>query len=174
MEIYYINSDEFLKTHDSDFLRKYTDGCEFKSMKRFVQHALGRYLIKTAAQEIYRIENTEITIENDKPKFKHGGICFSISHSGKYIAAAFDRAECGLDIEEMKPRDLEALSKRYEREFTSTEDFYKFWTEYEAEIKLQQSPQAKYSAVFQKDFMLTVVSADSTFSQPSCISRFDA
>ena len=173
MEIYYINSEEFLKTHDSEFLRKYTDGCEFKSMKRFVQHALGRYLVKTVAAKIYGLDNTEITIENDKTKFKNGGICFSISHSGKYISAAFDKNECGLDIEEMKPRDLDSLSKRYEREFATIEDFYKFWTEYEAEIKLQSPPANKYSCKFQENFMLTVVSADSTFLQPSCISHYD-
>lgn len=118
--------------------------------------------------------DTEIIVENDKPKFKNGGMFFSISHSGKYVAAAFDNVACGLDIEEMKPRDFEALSARYNKDFQNTEDFYKFWTEYEAEIKLQQKTQASYSCVFQDDFMLTAVSANPAFSQPSCISRFDA
>lgn len=174
MEIYYINSEEFLKSHDTDFLRRFTDGREFKSVKRFVQYSLGRYLVKSAAKKIYSMADTEIIVENDKPKFKNGGMFFSISHSGKYVAAAFDNAACGLDIEEMKPRDFEALSARYNKDFQNTEDFYKFWTKYEAEIKLQQKTQASYSCVFQDDFMLTAVSANPAFSQPSCISRFDA
>lgn len=173
MEIYYINSEEFLKTHDTNFLRKYTDGKEFKSMKRFVQYALGRFLVKSAAKNFYDLTDTDIIIENDKPKFKNSALQFSISHCGNFVAAAFDKTDCGLDIEEMKPRDFEALSKRYEKNFETSEDFYKFWTRYEAEIKLQQKTQAEYTCVFQDKFMLTVVSADSTFSQPSCISRFD-
>lgn len=173
MEIYYINSEEFLKSHDTDFLRRFTDGREFKSVKRFVQYSLGRYLVKSVAKKFYIMADTEIIVENDKPKFKNGGMFFSISHSGKYVAAAFDNVACGLDIEEMKPRDFEALSARYNKDFRNTEDFYKFWTEYEAEIKLQQKTQASYSCVFQDNFMLTAVSVNPAFSQPSCISRFD-
>lgn len=173
MEIYYINSDEFLKNHDSEFLRKYSDDQEFKSMKRFLQFSIGRFLVKSAAQKIYNLSDVEIVIENDKPKFKNNQLYFSISHCKNFIVAAFDNQNCGLDIEIMKPRDLDALSKRYEREFNSIEEFYKFWTEYEAEIKLQQKTQGKYSCVFQDKFMLTAVSSDSTFSQPSCISRYD-
>lgn len=173
MEIYYINSEEFLKFHDYAFLRRYTDGREFKSMKRFVQFSLGRFLVKNVAEKFYHVDDLEIVIENDKPKFKSKEICFSISHSGNFIVAAFDKYECGLDIEEMKPRDLSGLSKRYDKEFNSLEDFYRFWTEYEAEIKLQQKTQAKYSCVFQDKFMLTAVSQNPTFSEPSCISRFD-
>ncbi len=159
MEIYYINSENFLKTHDTDFLKKFAGEKEFKSMKRFVQHSLGRYLVKTVAEQVYAVVNTEILIENDKPKFKNSSLNFSISHSGKYIVVAFDEEECGLDIEEMKTRELEPLSKRYEKEFLTLEDFYKFWTNYEAEIKLQQPAKWSHSEVFQTDFMLTAVSA---------------
>lgn len=173
MEIYYINTDEFLKTHDTEFLRKYTDGKEFKSLKRFTQFTIGRYLVKTAAKKLYSMADTEIIIENDKPKFKNGGMFFSISHSANFVAAAFDVLECGLDIEEMKPRDFEALSKRYNKNFKTAEDFYKFWTAYEAEIKLQQKGQSVFSCVFQDRFMLSAVSVNPVFSKPSCISRFD-
>lgn len=174
MEIFYINSEQFLKNHDSDFLRKYADGKEFKSMKRFVQYSLGRFLVKSAAKNFYGLSDTEIEIVGEKPRFKEGGIFFSISHSANYIAAAFDTAECGLDIEEMKQRDFDSLAQRYNKDFHSVEDFYKFWTEYEAEIKLQQKTQGKYSCVFQDNFMLTAVSANPTFSQPSCINHYDA
>ncbi len=160
MEIYYINTDEFLKTRDTDYLLRYAEGREFKSFKRFTQFAMGRFLVKTVAKKLYGLADTEIVIENDKPKFKNGGIFFSISHSGNFVAAAFDTAECGLDIEEMKQRDFEALSARYDREFHTAEDFYKFWTEYEAEIKLQQKAADSYSCVFRQNFMLTAVSGN--------------
>lgn len=168
MEIYYINSEEFFKQHDTDFLRKYAEGKEFKSVKRFIQYSIGRYLVKSVAKKFYEISDTEIIIKNDKPEFKSGEIKFSISHSGKYIMAAFDNTECGLDIEEIKPRDINALSNRYNKEFATLEDFYKFWTEYEAEIKLQQKPISAYSTVFKNDYMLTVVSDKIISSQPSC------
>lgn len=159
MRIFFINSQDFLKTHDTDFLRQYAGGREFKSTKRFIQFALGRYLVLSVAKGFYGLDNTEIIIENEKPKFKNNGLYFSISHSGDYVAAAFDEHECGLDIEEMKPRDLEPLSKRYEKDFHSIEDFYKFWTEYEAFIKLQSEKICgRHTCVFQENYVLTVVS----------------
>lgn len=173
MEIYYINSDEFLKKNNKTFLEKYTDRHDFKSEKRFIQHSLGRFLVKNVASKVYGAANIDIIVKNNKPQFANNSLHFSISHCGRYIAAAFDDAECGLDIEEIKPRSLEALSKRYEKDFATLEDFYKFWTEYEAEIKLQQKTQGKYSCVFQNDYMLTVVSVSPISSQPSCINFLD-
>ncbi len=159
MEIYYINTTEFLKTHDTDFLRQYAGGKEFKSLKRFTQYTIGRYLVKSVAKKIYNIPNTEIIIKNDKPKFKFGGLHFSISHSEDYVAAAFSSVECGLDIEIMKPRNFEALSERYNKEFQTEEEFYEFWTKYEAEIKLQQRMKWSFSQVFQDEYMLAAVSS---------------
>lgn len=158
MKIFYINTDEFLKAHDAEFLQNYAEGREFKSQKRFVQFTLGRYLVKNAAKEVFRVEDTEIVIEDDKPRFKNASLYFSISHSKNFVAAAFDEVECALDIEEMKPRDFAALGERYGREFKSSQEFYEFWTEYEAGIKLHAVPCGKFSQVFQKNFMLTAVS----------------
>ena len=169
MEIYYINSEKFLKTHNIDFLHQYADNKEFKSQKRFIQYTLGRYLVKTAGEKIYNLPDTTIEIQNKKPKFKYGNIKFSISHSSKIIATAFDKFECGLDIEEMKPRNLNELSKYYEQKFETQEDFYKFWTENEATIKLQQKAKIKYSKIIENKYMLTVVSSDEKFSEPTDI-----
>lgn len=168
MELFYINSEEFLHTHDLDFLKTYAEGRTFKSEKRFVEFAIGRYLVKTAAEKFYGIKNTEIVIDNSKPEFKSGGIYFNISHSGGIVMAVFDDKPCGLDIEEIKPRDFKKLSSRYNKNFETAEDFYKFWTELEAEIKLQKSVQSKYTCIFKDRFMLTVVSSGAISSQPSC------
>lgn len=158
MRIFYIDTDEFLKNHDYEFLRQYSENREFKSEKRLIQYSVGRYIVKTVAKEIFKIPDTAIIVENEKPKFKSGGIYFSISHCENIVAAAFDTAECGLDIEKIKPRDFNALAERYNKKFTSAEDFYRFWTEYEAEIKLGKSITSKYSCIFLETFMLTAVS----------------
>lgn len=169
MKIYYVDKNEFLKHYDKSFLQKFSDGHEFKSEKRFFEYSIGRFLVKSVAEKVYGLTDTEIIIQNNKPKFKTTDLKFSISHSGNYVAAVFDREDCGLDIEEIKPRNLEAMSARYEKEFQTLEDFYRFWTKYEAEIKLQQKTQDKYSCVFQDNYMLTVVSANTISSPPSCI-----
>lgn len=157
MNIYYINSDEFLKKYDTNFLRQYVGGQEFKSLKRFIQHSIGRYIVKTVGENVYRIKSPQIIIENNKPKFQNNNINFSITHCGKYIAVAFDKNECGLDIEEIKSRDLEPLSKRYGKDFSTLEDFYIFWTKYEAEIKLQKTAKWSHSEIFQNNYVLTAV-----------------
>lgn len=159
MNIYYINSDEFLKKYDTNFLRQYVGGQEFKSLKRFIQHSIGRYIVKTVGENVYRIKPPKIIIENNKPKFQNNNINFSITHCGKYIAVAFDKNECGLDIEEIKSRDLEPLSKRYGKDFSTLEDFYIFWTKYEAEIKLQKTAKWSHSEIFQNNYVLTAVTA---------------
>ncbi len=173
MKIYYLDKNEFFKHYDKSFLQKFSDGQDFKSEKRFYEYTIGRFLVKSVAEKVYNLSDTEIIIQNNKPKFKTANLHFSISHSGHYIAVAFDSADCGLDIEEIKSRNIAGLLRRYEKDFNTLEDFYKFWTEYEAEIKLQQKTQDKYSCVFQNNYMLTVVSANPISSPPSCINFLD-
>ena len=91
MELFYINSQEFLHTHDLDFLKSYLEGRSFKSEKRFVEFALGRFLVKTAAEKFYGIKDTAIVINNSKPEFEHGGLHFSITHSAGVVMAVFDK-----------------------------------------------------------------------------------
>lgn len=168
MELFYLNSKEFLHTHGLDFLKAYAEGRSFKSEKRFVEFALGRFLVRTAGESFYGIENSEIVINNSKPEFKEGKIHFSISHSAGIVMAAFDKNPCGLDLEIMKPRGFKALSERYGKVITEAEEFYAFWTELEAEIKLQKPVKGKFTQKFQDKFMLTVVSSEAISSQPSC------
>ena len=88
MDIYYINSDEFLKKYDTNFLRQYVDGQEFKSLKRFIQHSIGRYIVKTVGENIYGIKNPKIIIENEKPKFQNrGGAGSDIKNSYRRTSA---------------------------------------------------------------------------------------
>ncbi len=169
MELFYINSQEFLHTHGLDFLKDYAEGRNFKSEKRFIEFTLGRFLVKTVCKKFYEINDDEIIINNSKPEFKSGKIHFSISHSSEIIMAAFDKKPCGLDLEIIKPRDFKAISARYDKFIETAEEFYSFWTALEAEIKLQNSVKGKFTTKFQDKFMLTVVSSDVISSPPSCI-----
>ena len=72
---------------------------------------------------------------------------------------AFDKNPVGADVEEMKERNYKEIFERYnyKGQDISKETFYKFWTEYEAGIKLQGTPKTKISTEIEKNFMLTVV-----------------
>lgn len=158
MQIFYIKKDEFQNLFDRNFARQYAD-IDFKSEKRFYEHAIGRYLLKTVAKDCYNLNDTEIiTLENGKPVFKNSKLCFSLSHSKNIITACFSDYPCGIDTEFMKNRDLEKLSLFFRKTFKTSEDFYKFWTLKEAEYKIDGTVSGSYCTVFEKQYMLTVVS----------------
>ncbi len=173
MKFFYINSDDFLKSYNFEFLQQFTDGKNFQTPKRFIQYSIGRYLIKSVGKNHFGISDTAIEIINNKPKFKHSNIKFSISHCQKYVAAAFDNIECGIDIEEIKPRNLNDLSELYNQSFNSLKDFYTFWTKGEAKIKLQQEVKWEYSAIFKNKYIFTVVSANPKCEKPSLINYLE-
>ena len=171
MKVFYIDIDEFKKNHKKDFLLPYNDK-NFKTEKRFYEYTTGRYLIKNAAKKYYDIKNTEIiTNEKGKPYFKNNEIYFSISHSNNIVIACFDKTPCGIDLEFIKKRDLIKLSKHYNVEFKTLDDFYKFWTIKEAEYKLNQKAKTIYTKQF-KNFFLTIAS-DRIFNEDIEILNFD-
>lgn len=134
MKVFYTYIDEFKAKYDKNFLIPYADK-EFKNEKRFYEHAIGRYLVKETAKQ-YEIKDTEITTDtNGKPAFKNTDLYFSISHSENIVVACIDKKPCGIDIEYIKQRNLQKLSKYYKKEFNNLDDFYKFWTHYEAHYK---------------------------------------
>lgn len=157
MEIFFINSEnfKFTKTQNSFF--------KGKSEKRNFQHALGRFLVKYAAKNYYKINNTEIEIENNKPKFVQNSINFSITHSKNIVMVLFDENPVGIDVEFMKQRDFGKIFEHYNIDIQnpSREFFYRFWTEYEAKIKLQQTAKSYFSAEFPNGFMMSVTSGQS-------------
>ena len=155
MKIFYLDINEYFA--DMDFLKSFADR-KFLSEKKEMQHCYGRFLVKTAAKEFYKIEDTEIEIVNSKPRFKNSELNFSISHSNNIVMAAFDENPIGLDIEFMKERNFKEIFERYnyKSKNISKDVFYKFWTEYEAAIKLQGSPKTKITFSFKDNFMVTV------------------
>ena len=148
MNIFYLHLDKFVC-------------CGSKYEK---EHAAGLYLTEYAAKNFYSLKNTQIEIINSKPQFKyHKNIHFSISHSFNIAAVCFDDVCLGFDIEFIKPRNYAALAKRmnFTLKENTLEEFYKCWTVYEAEYKLQQKPLNIRALLFQNEYMLAAASSSS-------------
>lgn len=146
MEIFYINL-------------KNTENLN-KISKKELQSSLGKKLTEQIAKTFYNVKDTSIILENKKPKFKNSNLCFNISHSNDVIAIAFDDLPMGLDIEFMQERDFKALSERYKLKEATKENFYKFWTQYEAEIKVQAEIKQKISFELEENYMLSIISSN--------------
>ena len=125
------------------------------------QHNAGLYIINYAAENIYNIENNETEVINKKPKYKYSNICFSVTHSDNIALVCFDKNHVGVDIEKIKPRDFQAVAKRmnFKLKENTLEEFYKEWTLYEAEIKLQESVRSSKTMKFKDNFILSIVSS---------------
>ena len=76
--------------------------------------------------------------ENGKPYFANGPY-FNISHSGKYVLMAVSTAEIGVDIEEIKNKDMSSLVRIFnEAEAKMIKEhsgFYYLWCAKESLIK---------------------------------------
>ena len=82
--------------------------------------------------------------EHGKPYVIDGGVCFSVSHSGRCVAIAVDAQEIGLDIERLTDKDYMKIARRFyhpnERRFVesardSRRAFIGVWTRKEAYLK---------------------------------------
>ena len=160
MEIYFIKIDEFVKNVEQSSLEFFLDEKIFASDKRRLEYCLGRFLLKYVLKTRYFIDNPKILIKNNKPFVDWNNIFFSLSHSKNYVMAVFDKNNTGIDIEFMKPRDFEKLFAHYNLfpEKKDKKTFYQLWTKYEAQIKLQENAVSNFSAIFSKDYCLSVCS----------------
>ncbi|MBE7704387.1 MAG: hypothetical protein E7Z90_01090 [Cyanobacteria bacterium SIG29] len=127
-----------------------------KKDKKKLQSALGHYLTKNIAKTVYGVKNSEFIIENSKPKFKTNEIEFNISHSNNIVTIAFDNYPLGLDVEQIKNRNLKALKERYNLQHYEDETFFQFWTQYEAKIKIQAEINQKFCFKLKDDYMLSL------------------
>ena len=57
MDIFYIDVEEFTKTHDRIFLENFSDGKSFKTEKRFLEYTIGRYLVKKVLKDFFAIDD---------------------------------------------------------------------------------------------------------------------
>ena len=76
--------------------------------------------------------------ENGKPYFANGPY-FNISHSGKYVLMVVSTAEIGVDIEEIKNKDMSSLVRIFNeaeaKMIKDHSDFYYLWCAKESLIK---------------------------------------
>ena len=84
---------------------------------------------------------------NGKPFLKDcGGICFSLSHSGKYVIGAFSDHEVGIDVQKHRETKLDIAERFFAEEDNAllerlgaenaSENFYRIWTVKESYMKL--------------------------------------
>ena len=163
MDIFYLNLDNFLGTLTKDELLNFIllyGNPKYKSEKRRIEHAFGRFLVKTVAREFYGIENSEIKIRNSKPYFAASDLHFSISHSKDIVLVGFDKNPIGVDVELMKKRKLKEILAHINLKVNdvSEELFYRYWTAYEAKIKLQSEVKASCTFKLLPQYMLSILS----------------
>lgn len=154
MEIFYANKNKIKYELLAPFYKS-----EFKSEKRRLEFALSRFILDYVFKNRYKISDYKIEVKNNKPVINNEKIHFSISHSKEYAIVSFDKFPIGADIEYMKDRNFEKLSEYFDKKISDKEEFYKFWTKYEAEYKLQAQGNFFRSFKFMKDYMISVSSS---------------
>lgn len=169
MKIFYTKIDEILNTKGEKFLLDFNNDKTYTSQKRLYEHCAGRFLVKYVCEEFYDIPDAQIIVKNKKPYLKNNEIYFSISHCQNIVITAFSDCPCSIDLEKIKPVKLAKMSERYHQKFDNLEDFYKFWTTYEAKIKLQAKEFGQFCTIFQNDFMLNALSSKEINPSPQII-----
>lgn len=143
-------------TIDKDLLKQFQKK-EISNPKTWNSHCFSYLMLDKILKEVYKIEDRVIIFENKKPLLKSRKKHFSISHSKDFIAIAFSDFNCGIDIEKIKSRDFEKISKRKNFKAHTIEEFYQEWTKFEAEYKLNSKVFS--SKNFQiENYSLTAVS----------------
>lgn len=163
MDIFYLKKSEFLKAINRESLEYFSDNRNYASDDKYIEHLLGLFLTKYIAKHFYNISDLEIERKNDKPFFKEGKMCFSISHSKDVVLVAFNNKNIGVDVEYISERkNFKAIMERFGEkvENPTCEDFYRFWTLYEAGVKLNEDIKSFFVVKLEKDYMLSCVSAD--------------
>lgn len=132
---------------------------EISDLDRWNAHCFSYLMTDRILREFYQIEDREVIFEGRKPVLKSGKIHFSISHSEDFVVIAFSKYNCGVDIEKIKLREFEKISKRMGFACETLEDFYKEWTKYEADYKLSV-PAQKNKHYKLADYVLTASSVN--------------
>ena len=139
MEIIIFNSNEYTDS-EIEIFKHFVDNKSHIS----VQSAIAHYHVKKYIAEKKKKDISEIKFAvntHGKPYFTED-IHFSISHSGEYVAIAFNDDEIGIDIEKKKQINRKLLNKAASKtesinfNFENFDDeFLKMWTIKEAYFK---------------------------------------
>lgn len=157
MDIFIIEIKDADNVH-MDLLKEFQKK-EITDPKAWNAHCFSYLMVDRILREFYKLEDREIIFDGKKPMLKSNKKHFSISHSEKFTALAFSDYNCGIDIEEIKLREFEKISKRMGFKCNTLEDFYKAWTKFEADYKLSvPSQKSKYYRI--EDYAMTASSVN--------------
>lgn len=135
-------------------LKRLTDGqlarlATIRSQKAQNQFIWSRVLYNGLIRRLTGAMPTfELIPHQPHPTIRHGDLTYysSISHTGNWVAVAFDTSPVAIDLETMKSREWQKLSEfafpteacRWIESSTSPQDaFYIVWGQRECEIKMQ-------------------------------------
>ncbi|SHJ62966.1 4'-phosphopantetheinyl transferase [Clostridium cavendishii DSM 21758] len=128
---------------------KYKKVENFKFIEDKLRAIYGELLIRNSIIEECKLDNSNLSFQYSKygkPYVKNiNNFHFNISHSGKWVVCATDKREIGIDIEEVKPIDVNIAKKIFcEEEYMEilkndvkdrVAKFYDYWTLKESFIK---------------------------------------
>jgi len=148
VRIYCANIKDFdLSIADSFPIRLKEEVAKYKFEVDQLRCALGKFLLKSALQSDYNLDKEVLTyLERDalnKPYLSNTDLHFNISHAGDYVVCAVANCEIGIDIEQVKPIDLEdfnAVLNANDHEFINSfaqeiPAFFNVWSIKEAIMK---------------------------------------
>ena len=124
---------------------------EISNPKKWNEHCFSYLMVDRILRDFYGIEDRDIVFNGKKPFLKNRKKFFSVSHSNDFIALAFSDYDCGVDIEKIKIREFEDISKRME--------FYNELTRFEAEYKLGK-PAQKIKKFHFDEYIITAASVN--------------
>ena len=95
-----------------------------------------RFFVQYILKNFFNTDDTLKKEENGKPYLEKNSFKISISHSEDLVAILFDKNDCGVDVEKIKQRNYKKILSRFniEKNF-SLNEFYQWWTIFEAEFK---------------------------------------
>ncbi len=139
-EDYELSQEEAISLLDADEMLRYqASGRSFLIPRVILKQEIAKRLSIMPAQ-VRLVYN-----EQGKPYLaEHPQLHFNMSHTGNYIAIAFDKQPIGIDIEQMKPRNYARIAQRVMPEQNyrlfiergaCPEEFYMYWCACEALIK---------------------------------------
>ena len=127
---------------------------DISNQNKLNEHCFAYYMTDKILKDFYNISESNIEFINNKPYLKN-------RNTKQYIAICFSDSECGIDIEIIKNRDYESISKRMNFVSENLTDFYYKWTSYEAEYKLGQEFRSKVQLNYE-DNIITAISSNYT------------
>ena len=114
------------------------EGDNNKIKNNKLQKEITEFFVDYILKNFFNTEGFLKKDKNNKPYIENSPLKISISHSKNLVALLFDEFECGVDVEFIKTRNHKKILEYFNMDNTlSEEEFYQWWTIYEAEYKSQ-------------------------------------